>query len=261
MAQIPQIPIVNAGLLYVNGLVLSNDSVAPNTLLNVSAGAARNSTNINDITLPAAVQLNINAKGLNGLDTGTLANNTLYTVYAIASSPNLIGNGQTTSAVPAGVIMSLSNTTPTLPRDYDMFRRIGQVRIDTAAIRKFLQTGTANTRVVSYDEALPTALTSDAPGTSVVYTAVLTTQLVPAINTEVKLLVASTPSNAVNSVNLSYSGVGAVGQAVVTGDVSAVVVTSVVSCPQKVTAGVGAVFYKVVASSLVLSVAGYVDTL
>jgi hypothetical protein len=255
---IPNIPVVNAGALYMSGLVLSNNAVAPTTVVDVSTGAARDSLNVNDIVVSSAVALTITSSGAGGLDTGALANNTLYAVYAIGSSNNQLGNGQPYSAYPGTVIMSLSFTTPVLPFGYDMFRRIGAVRIDTAAVRKFEQVGLGNSRTVWYDVALPTAITA---GSSAVYAAVVTTALAPAVNTNIHFLSVFTPTAANNTLNLSYSGVGAVGQAVVSGSVAGVVTTNVLTCPQLVTAGVGGIFYKVTGSATALSVAGYVDQL
>ncbi len=251
---IPQIPVVNAGALYMSGLKLSNNVATPNTIVDVASGAARNSTNINDIVVSTAVSLNIAVQGAGGLDTGTVANNTLYYVYAIGSSNNQLGNGQPYSAYPGTVLMSLSITDPVLPFGYDMFRRIGSVRVDTAAFRKFTQTGAGNSRTTWYDVAIPTSVTA---GTSAVYAAVATLQMVPAIETNVLFLTLFTPTAANNTLNLSYSGVGAVGQAVVGGSVAAVVTTNVLTCPQNV----AGIFYKVTGSATAISVAGYVDQL
>lgn len=117
----PNIPIVNAGLLYVNGLQL--DFLTTTTIL-VNAGAARDSTNTNDIIIPAALTINVRNNGALGLDTGTLAANTFYAVYAIGSSINTND---------MSVLISANLTAPTLPLNYDMFRRIGCVKSDGTA--------------------------------------------------------------------------------------------------------------------------------
>ncbi len=255
---IPNIPVVNAGALYISGLRLSNNATAPTTVVDVASGAARDSSNINDIVVSATTSLGITVSGAGGLDTGTVANNTLYYVYAIGSSNNQLGNGQSYSAYPGTVIMSLSMTSPVLPFGYDMFRRIGAVRVDTAAFRKFEQIGAGNSRTTWYDVALATAITG---GSSAFYAAVVTTELAPAIDTNVHFFTSFIPTAANNTLNLSYSGVGAVGQAVVGGSVAAVVTTNVLTCPQLVTAGVAGIFYKVTGTAAIISVAGYVDQL
>ncbi len=259
MAALPQIPVVNAGALYISGLNLTNDATTPTTIVNLSAGAARNSTNVNDIVVSASVNLTVTASGAGGLDTGTVATNTLYAVYAIGSSSNQLGNGQSYSAFPGTVMMSLSFTAPTMPAGYDMFRRVGAIRTNgSSQVAKFHQVGSGAARHMWYDVALATAITA---GSSATYVAVVTTAMVPAINTDVNFLSVFTPTAGDDTLNLSYSGVGAVGQAVLSGSVAAVAKTGVILCPQLVAAGVGGIYYKVTGSATALSVAGYVDQL
>ncbi|HEY6020583.1 MAG TPA: hypothetical protein VIY48_12040, partial [Candidatus Paceibacterota bacterium] len=80
-----------------------------------------------------AVSLSINsaASGANGLDTGTLATSTWYSVW-------VIWNGNTT----AGLI-SISATAPTMPSGYTHKARVGWVRTD----------GTANKYPLSFKQA------------------------------------------------------------------------------------------------------------
>src|ERR1017187_7520789 len=92
-------PIVNALYLDINGLNVSNDATTPNTVLNISAGQARDSNNVIDMLLgnwlnqgnPATTAnsltlLNLAVTGANGLDTGVLAASTNYYVYIIGDS-------------------------------------------------------------------------------------------------------------------------------------------------------------------------------
>lgn len=260
MAQLPQIPVVNAGALYVSGMRLSNNATTPNTLLNVAAGACRNSTNENDIVISEAVVISTGSRGALGLDSGTIANNTLYAVYAIGSSSNQIGNGQPYSEYPGVAMLSTNFTTPVLPQGYDMFRRIGAVRTDgAAAILKFYQVGSGDSRTMWYDVALATAVA----GTNVDdFTAVALTGLTPAVATEVKVLASITPQVAGNGVHLRFTGSAAAvtgGQAILTGDVAAVVATAVLSCPQSAAASIDYVTDGTTTATL--SVAGYVDQL
>lgn len=121
MTQI-NIPIVNAPNKYVNGLAVSQTGTG---ILGIAAGAARDSTNTNDIILPTALNFPISQHGVNGLDTGTITVNTCYAVYIIGDS-----NGNH----PTAGLFSLNgfpNTPPLLPLGYDMFRRIGWFRTDS----------------------------------------------------------------------------------------------------------------------------------
>lgn len=149
MVAIPQTPIVNAPNRYVNGLAISNFN---STILNVSNGAARDSTNTNDIimnTLDTSVFLGRN--GLNGLDTGTVAANLFYAVHII---------GDSTDYNAPGFLLSLSAINPILPDGYDMFRRIGWMRTDGSANNlRMWEYGDGLFRTYYYDVP-PTILTA-----------------------------------------------------------------------------------------------------
>lgn len=86
-----------------NQIVLQNSSQSPFLALSPS------------VTLNTALSAVVN-----GLDTGTLANNTWYNVF-------MIYNGTT-----VGALMSLSASAPTLPSGYTFFARVGSVRIDSS---------------------------------------------------------------------------------------------------------------------------------
>src|SRR6478609_5307230 len=115
-------PITNARQYYINGLQLA---YLTGTTMTVSAGRCSNSTNVNDISvglplnvaatqtgvLPVAagtgaVTINTAATGAAGLDTGAMANNTFYAVYAIGDSYG-INDGS--------AIISANLTAPLLP--------------------------------------------------------------------------------------------------------------------------------------------------
>ena len=137
---VPNTPVVNAGLLYVNGCNLSWVST---TAISVSAGQVRDSSNVNDIVIPAC-SVSISSSGVvNALDTGTIAASTMYNVYAI---------GDSTEFRPNGCLLSLSASQPTLPFGYDMYRRIGAISIDSGShVRPFMQVGSGNSREMLYD--------------------------------------------------------------------------------------------------------------
>ncbi len=156
MASNPQIPPVNAGELYLNGLQLSMFEDDFDKHVYVTRGAARNSTNINDIIIPSDTVLRIERSGLNGLDTGVITADTLYAVYAIGSSVAAPGNGQSLSPYPAGTLLSKEFVRPYLPVGYDMFRRIGAILTDAAGnIVPFVQIGNDTNRTMRYGVSFP----------------------------------------------------------------------------------------------------------
>lgn len=123
--------------LYIQGLQLSPAST---TVLAVSPGAARDSTNSIDMVVglqnyfgidnpalqfnsyQAGLLINSTINGVNGLDTGTIAASTQYAIYLIGDSRNY----QTTAAV----LSLTSNPAPTLPQGYDSYRLIGFIETD-----------------------------------------------------------------------------------------------------------------------------------
>ena len=110
--------IVNAPNLYVDGLIPSlpgGSMVVP-----ITAGAARDSTNVNDIIAPIPLMLNLEASGVNGIDTGVAVANTFYAIYVI---------GDSTHYAPTAVLASLDFLSPVIPGGYDMFRRIGSLYV------------------------------------------------------------------------------------------------------------------------------------
>lgn len=162
------LPVVNAPYLDVYGLEIA---IASTTTATVQSGRARNSSNENDITLDAAVTLNAAANGINGLDTGSLANATLYSLYAVGDSS--FNNDP-------GVVLSASASQPLLPVGYDMYRKIGYLRTDGSA--HFLAgywSGSRNERTFTYDVPLATAITA---GSSATYAAVTLTTFVPSVD-------------------------------------------------------------------------------
>ena len=135
-----QTPVVNAGFKYINGLNIAFNS---GTKIDIAAGQCRDSTNANDMTLAATATINTAINGANGLDTGAMANTTLYHVYLIADS--------TKYQATAG-LLSLSATAPLLPFGYDMIRRLGSVfSSGAAAVLAFNQYGSSSDRWMWYD--------------------------------------------------------------------------------------------------------------
>lgn len=165
---LPNEPLKNAGLKYVNGLgLIFNES--NNQAMTVSSGAARDSTNTNDIILDSNVTISLLTVGAGGIDAGPLAASSTYAVYVIASSTSVftsttdLGGGPSPnplgpSAVPApanpypaSAILSLNASTPILPVGYDMYRRVGWVRTDASShFLGYSQYGNGETRTYAF---------------------------------------------------------------------------------------------------------------
>lgn len=243
-------PIVNARVKYCNGLNLS--WVSGGLTLGVAAGACSNSSNVNDIALDAAVVLNSAVSGVvNGMDTGSLGNNTIYAVYAIADS---------TGYNAAGSLLSLaSNSVPALPYNYDLYRRIGYVRTDgSAQFLAFDQRGDGLVRAMWYRASIATDITA---GSSATFAAVDVSGSIPAGGKVGIFKVTFTPTGADDPCELR-SGDSAVddGQAVLSGSAAGVVKIGNLECPIGATLASG-VDYKVTGSAVAVNVQGYYDVL
>lgn len=260
-------PIVNARQYYINGL---NLTWLTGTTIRVSAGKTSNGTNVNDITvglplnvaatqtgvLPVAagtgaVTINAATNGAAGLDTGSLANNTFYAVYAI---------GDSTGIQPGSAIMSATLTTPLLPAGYDMSKRIGYVKTSgAAAILAFRQQGAGLDRWMWYDAAIATNITA---GSSATYAAVDASGALPmSVGTIVNWACVFTPTAANNKLVLAPGTSTATnGYAQASGAVAGVVQTTNLVCPTD-SPSTTAIVYKVTGSAVAISVQGYLDQL
>jgi len=176
-------PIVNQGQKHIEGLLVSHNA---DKKLDVSAGQARDSSNTNDIILGSSVTIDASNNGKNGLDSGSLANNTLYAVYAI---------GDSRDKASAAAIVSSDMSQPVLPKDYDMYRLIGYVRTDGSAnFLVFHMYGDGHYRMVWYD-AIRSVLSN---GTSTSWAEIDLSSDMPSIATQVVLDVSYTPNSATN---------------------------------------------------------------
>lgn len=121
---------------YISGLTLSNNVGTPASKLDVAAGVARDSTDVNDLQLAAAItgkDITVAwAVGSNAgmLDTGAIANNT-YHIFLIKRPDTGV----------VDVLASLSPSAPTLPANYTLFRRIASIVRIAAALQVFTQLG------------------------------------------------------------------------------------------------------------------------
>lgn len=244
------LPIVNAPYLSVDGLEIARASA---TTLTVASGRARNSSNENDIILTAGVTINGAENGINGLDTGSLANATLYTIYAVGDSSQ--------NSTP-GAMISASATSPLLPVGYDMYRKIGYVRTDGSA--QFLLgywSGSSNERIFMYDAPIATAVTA---GSSTTDAAVSLATFVPAVTgLPVYMFYDMTPAAASRVLTLKpYGATGAPFTA--TSQVTAVHVTGVALVQAQLLLGVPNIEYVWSAGggdAVALNVAGYQYTI
>lgn len=120
---------------YLAGLTLSNDSVTPNTIIDIAAGTCTSDDNTTVMTT-AAITKTTGAwavgSGNGGLDTGAVANGTWYHVFIIKRTDTGVTDA----------LISTSATTPTLPANYTKQRRIGSFKTDGSAhILAFKQFG------------------------------------------------------------------------------------------------------------------------
>lgn len=208
-------PIINAGLLYVNGLAISNNATTPNTKVDVAAGQCRDSNNIVDLLLGdflsqgygtsnAATTINAAVNGANGLDTGSLGNNLFYYVYVI---------GDSSSKNATAAMLSLSATAPVMPFGYDSMRLIGAVKTDGSAhFLLFYGTGNGSARFYQWDA--PIAVTVTSSGTSATYSAMDLSTGVPASNYGSVQMYAIWDPNAAGDI-LNFTPSGATGDYVV----------------------------------------------
>lgn len=110
-------------LEIVNSLVIINNATTPTTQIDVDADNSIICNTTGYCIKTGAVNLTINAAttGANGLDAGSLANNTWYYIY-------IISNGTTTAG-----LMSTSATAPTMPTGYVYKYKVGARRTAGAA--------------------------------------------------------------------------------------------------------------------------------
>lgn len=146
---------------HIAGLGISNNVSDVTNDIDIAVGEARDSTNAQNISLASALTKRLDAAwsvGTNqgGLDTGSIAN-AYYAVHVIKRPDTGV----------VDVLFSTSATSPTLPANYTVFRRIGWIWRESAAIRPFIQDPFDRDH---FEWATPPTLDVDdsAPGTSAV---------------------------------------------------------------------------------------------
>lgn len=154
----------NSPYLDLNGFIISGVST---TSFFVSVGACRDSTNTVDIVVPALQVDCANIGVVNGLDTGALAANLDYYVFAIAN---------TSLAQSPALLVSRSSTAPKLPSAYDCFRRVGFLSTNgSAQFNAIYYAGTNVVREGRYINGNLTATTLLSAGTSTTFALVPST--------------------------------------------------------------------------------------
>jgi hypothetical protein len=122
----------------ITGLLGSSDG---GDTLSVGAGTADDSTNTTTITIPAGQTrtVDVTTSGVGGLDTGSIAANTMYALYVLK---NQAGN--------VGAMISLNFTTFSWPNS--KWRRVGTALTNAnSQIVAFSQTGPNALRETSYN--------------------------------------------------------------------------------------------------------------
>lgn len=165
--------------------------VASNTTVTVAADFVTMTDGTNFQTLAISGTINLGTTGANALDTGTIAIDTWYAIWAIAKA-----DGTT------GVLASTSATAPTMPTGYTYKARIGYVQTihSTATLYGTWQFGRKAQYVVGLAQTanLPT-VASGALGTysasAPTYTTASTTRFVPPTASEIGLNVTATYAN------------------------------------------------------------------
>lgn len=233
---------------YVNGLGISNNATTPNTKLDVAAGTCLDSTGTFQMILSTGVTINAATTGLNGLDTGTLAASTVYSVFLVTDQ---------VTGLTAGAMISTSQTQPYLPYGYNAFSLIGYITTDASVhfLKGYWSDNDSARRTFTYDAPI-IALSA---GAQTSYTGVALTAFVPAVaNVAVYMYMLFAANAAGNAANLQ--GYNSTGDQVT---LIAPVATGVANTTENVTvlaqlnSAAPSIKYKVAAGALSLYVCGY----
>jgi hypothetical protein len=152
---VPVPPLLN----YLGGLILSNNSTTPATVLNIGTGSACSDNNTTMMTLSAAnFTKNCNAAWAVGSGNGALDSGSIIPAAAWLHLFVIMN----TSSGSVDVLASQSATSPTMPSGYTVKRRVGSIVTSSSAILGFSQLGDEflwKAPVLSISSALPTVAT------------------------------------------------------------------------------------------------------
>lgn len=126
-------------------VIIANGVGSPDTQIAATAdevmleNAAGGTVKVGGGGIGVSVSINTGASGVNGLDSGTMANNTFYSVWVIYNNVTVSG------------LISLSATSPTLPAGYTYRARLGWVKTGAAStnLHRTLQAGRRTQYVVT----------------------------------------------------------------------------------------------------------------
>ncbi|HZY36275.1 MAG TPA: hypothetical protein VFE53_06480 [Mucilaginibacter sp.] len=197
---------------YINGFGISNDATTPNTILDISPGSCLDVTGTFQVNSNAVIKINAAVNGLNGLDTGTFAEATLYAVYLVWDPVTL---------QPTGAMISLNQTTPLLPFGYSAYLLIGYAAtISNAAhfLPGYWSAGNSTLRTFTYDAFQETAVTA---GASTSYAHVNLIAFVPNVNNTPVSIYTNFSANGAGDTLSMQSGNGTGDQVIITGSVVA----------------------------------------
>jgi hypothetical protein len=176
--------------LYVDNLAIARASA---TTITVGVGACRDSTNTQDIDVDTTITIDGAVVGVNGIDTGALANNTWYRVYLIADAQGFN---------PVKGLISTS-ATPVMPYGYSLLKRVGWMKTNGSA--QFLPVYiSGNSKIKFYQWDTPIAVLSGGSATS--FTAQSLAAGMPPQATPVYLNAAYTPALAANTASIRPTG-------------------------------------------------------
>lgn len=108
-------------LAFIAGLVTSNNAGTPNTKIDIASGKCRSDDDTQNIISAGVLTADCTTTGANGLQSGSLANNTWYYVWIIAKADNTTASFVSTSL------------SPTLPSGYTVKRLVGFAKTDGSA--------------------------------------------------------------------------------------------------------------------------------
>jgi hypothetical protein len=261
---VPNIPMTykqygQVPFFYINGLQISNDATTPNSLLDIAIGTCLDSSETYQMDLLTPCVINSANKGLNGIDIGTIAASTVYSVYLVSDPVTYL---------PTGAMISVANgvtTFPYMPFGYSAYRRIGFVTTDASShfLKGYWTDDSSSSRLFMYDAPQASNITA---GASASYVPANLIHLVPNLN-NVPVWIYSVFTPGAASDTLKMQPANATGDAVtITAQVTSVVVTSnslVLSQPVSISSVISpAINYKVSGTDTVaIDVAGYQFTL
>lgn len=259
MTAIQNNPIINQSFLYKSGLVLRNGKTAGT--LYFSDGACRDSNDVMDMIigqpnvqnqLVVDLQLDSSVNGLNGLDEGVLAADTMYAIYMIADSRYY---------KETGCIATLaSNEAPALPAGYDSLRLIGfwATKAAAAEFETGYYSGVGKEMQFTYEFVRATAVTA---GTATSYTSVSVANVVPPVSGRLVFIAASFTPAAPGDIfyvrGLDGTGAYSSDLNIIIGQVAAIGVFATNFVPVLLEGGLAKVAYKVSAGTASLEVAGF----